>query len=247
MKARIANRKLVDRAGQRRSGSAATPAWPGRSRRAPRPAAPAIRRDGVAGRVHVALELDVAAERQPADLPARAAPVGPAEHLAAEADREGLRLHAEPAADEIMAELVDEDERPDDEQEGQDREQRNSGLLKRGTFLSAATATARASRIDLQHLVDRRRRGRIVSGQHIADQCGDIEEADPPCKERCDRYLVGGVEDRRLGAALRAAPRGPAPSAGKRSRSGASKSSRPIATRSSRSHGVSIRSGQARV
>ncbi len=40
----------------------------------------------------------------------------------AEADGEGLGMHAEPAADPIMAHLMDEDERPDDDQEGEDRE-----------------------------------------------------------------------------------------------------------------------------
>src|SRR3546814_2441499 len=40
-----------------------------------------------------------------------------------EADREGVGLHAEPASDEIVAQLVDEDERPDDEQEAQYRHQ----------------------------------------------------------------------------------------------------------------------------
>ena len=41
---------------------------------------------GVARRGHVADELDVAAERQPGDLPARPLPVGPSENLAAKAD-----------------------------------------------------------------------------------------------------------------------------------------------------------------
>ena len=89
--------------------------------------------------------------------------------------------------------------------------------------------------------------GGSIAVQRVADHCGDIEEADARREESSDRDLVGGVEDRRLGPALlRSASRASA-SAGKRSRSGASKSSVPIATRSSRSHGVSIRSGQASV
>ena len=68
---------------------------------------------GIARRAHVADELHIAAERQPGDLPARALAVGPAEQLAAEADREDLRRDAEQAGDEIMAELVEEDERPE--------------------------------------------------------------------------------------------------------------------------------------
>ena len=79
-----------------RSGSAATPAWPGRLRPRSSAAASAIRRR-LARRVHVADEPDIAAERQPADLPARAALVGPAGDLAAEADREGLGPDPEPA------------------------------------------------------------------------------------------------------------------------------------------------------
>src|SRR5207253_4566655 len=96
------------------------------------------------GRVHVAGELDVAAERQPADLPARPPFVGPAENLPAEADREGVGFHPEPAADEIMAELMDEDQRPDDGQERQDRE--NEGRTAQAwIFPVSAAATLRAS------------------------------------------------------------------------------------------------------
>ena len=62
-------------------------------------------------------------------------------------------------------------------------------------------------------------------------------KAEPAFKERCDRYLVGGVEDGRLRAARGQAPARARPSAGKRSRSGASKASAPIATRSSRCAG----------
>ena len=77
---------------------------------------------GHARRAHVADELHIAAERQPADLPAGAPLVGPAGDLAAEADRKALRPDAEPARDEIMAELVDEDERPERRQEGDEDE-----------------------------------------------------------------------------------------------------------------------------
>src|SRR3546814_2839827 len=41
----------------------------------------------LADRVAVARELDIAAQRQPADFPQRAALVGPAQYLAAKADR----------------------------------------------------------------------------------------------------------------------------------------------------------------
>ena len=52
----------------------------------------------IARRGHVADELHIAAERQPGDLPPRALPVGPADQLAAEADREGLRRESRTAA-----------------------------------------------------------------------------------------------------------------------------------------------------
>src|SRR3546814_8046952 len=71
---------------------------------------------GLADRVAVARELDIAPQRQPADLPQGSALVGPAHYLAPEADREGIGLHPAPAADDIMPIFVDEDERPQNEQ-----------------------------------------------------------------------------------------------------------------------------------
>ena len=71
----------------------------------------------LAGR-HVADELHVAAEREPGDFPARALLIGPAEQLAAEADREHLGRNLEQTRDEIMAELVKEHERPQRADEG---------------------------------------------------------------------------------------------------------------------------------
>src|SRR5215472_12113251 len=62
------------------------------------------------GRVAVAEHLDVTAERDGADLPARAGPVVPAEQLGAKADREDLDLNAVAAGDEVVAELVHKDE-----------------------------------------------------------------------------------------------------------------------------------------
>jgi len=66
-----------------------------------------------AGGILIADELDESAERQPADLPPSTASVGPADDLAAEAEREGLGADPERLADQIMAELMNEDERPD--------------------------------------------------------------------------------------------------------------------------------------
>src|SRR3546814_4060913 len=68
---------------------------------------------GLPRRVHVAREFDVAAERHPAELPARAALVGTAPDLPAEADRTGVGLDPAPAAGEIMPQLVAEHARPD--------------------------------------------------------------------------------------------------------------------------------------
>ena len=70
--------------------------------------------------IHVADELDVAAERDRAQLPARAAPVVEADQFRAEADRERLDADAAPAADQIVAHLVDEDDDRQHEQERHD-------------------------------------------------------------------------------------------------------------------------------
>ena len=78
-----------------------------------RPAAAAGARD-----VLVVDELHVAAERDPRDLPPRAVPVGEADDLGPEADREGLDAHPAPARHEEMAELVDEHHDGQDEEEG---------------------------------------------------------------------------------------------------------------------------------
>src|ERR1700730_6692331 len=60
--------------------------------------------------IGVAEHLDVAAERDRAELPAGAGPVPPAEQLRPEADREDLDLDPVAARDQIMAELVNKDE-----------------------------------------------------------------------------------------------------------------------------------------
>ena len=72
---------------------------------------------GDAGGVHVALELDVASQRQCRDTPARSVPVVEPDQLLAETDREGIRLHAERAAHEQVAEFVQCDQRPQHQQE----------------------------------------------------------------------------------------------------------------------------------
>lgn len=68
----------------------------------------------------VAEEFHVAAERNRGNLPARAVPVVEAHELRPEPEREGQHLHARPARDEEMAQLVKEDDNRQDKQEGDD-------------------------------------------------------------------------------------------------------------------------------
>ncbi|GCC46231.1 hypothetical protein chiPu_0030606, partial [Chiloscyllium punctatum] len=65
-------------------------------------------------------ELDVAAERNRRNLPARAVPVVESRKLRPKAQREGQHLHAGPACDQEMAELVKENDDGEDEEEGND-------------------------------------------------------------------------------------------------------------------------------
>ena len=64
------------------------------------------------------MEFDIAAERNGRDAPARAKTVDSGPKLRPEADREGVDSHAAPAADDEMAELVDEHDQRQDEHEG---------------------------------------------------------------------------------------------------------------------------------
>ena len=52
--------------------------------------------------------------------------------------------------------------------------------------------------VDLQHLLDRLRRGQIEAVQRFACNCGDIEKADAAAEERGDGYLIRGIEDSRF-------------------------------------------------
>src|SRR5437762_4244961 len=60
--------------------------------------------------IGIAKHLDVAAERDRAELPAGAGPVPPAEQFRPETDREHLDLHVIAPRNPVMAELVDKDE-----------------------------------------------------------------------------------------------------------------------------------------
>src|SRR6185312_11168410 len=92
--------------------------------------------------IHVARELDIAAERQRRELPARAPPVGEAGDLAAEADRERIRLDPEQPPDEVVAEFVDDHQRPEDQQES-DKPHPDRGGLKQGQMRSSMAAARR--------------------------------------------------------------------------------------------------------
>src|SRR5690606_20484610 len=73
------------------------------------------------GGILIAVELDIAAERDGAELPPGAVAVVEAGDLGTEADGEGGDADAAPAPGEIMPHLVDEDD------QGQDDQERNDG------------------------------------------------------------------------------------------------------------------------
>jgi len=70
--------------------------------------------------IGVAEHLDVASQRQRADLPAGTVAVEPAHQFGAEAKREGLDLYAADARRDVMAKLVHKDEDRQDDQERRD-------------------------------------------------------------------------------------------------------------------------------
>ena len=73
-----------------------------------------------AGGVGVAVKLDISAERQRADPPARAARIHPREQLRTEAERESVDFNAAPSADQIVPKLVDRDDKAQDHDERDD-------------------------------------------------------------------------------------------------------------------------------
>ena len=66
----------------------------------------------------LAVQLHIAAEGNPGELPQRATPVLPGSQRAAEADRKGFDMHAPPAGGEVMAELMNEDQDAQHDHEG---------------------------------------------------------------------------------------------------------------------------------
>ena len=128
-------------------------------------------RIGHAGGILVALEAHIAAKRDRGELPARAAAVGEAGKLAAEADGEGRDADAAPAGDEEMPHLVHEhdggqhDQRRDDVA-GEDPAELEQAFPssvsrvasgRRRTALQIGPGDPARRRIERQRLVDRGR------------------------------------------------------------------------------------------
>jgi len=73
-------------------------------------------------------KLDISAQRQGGDAPAGAALVGPPGNLFTEAYGEHVGLHAEPAPDKVMPQLMQGDERPQHQQEADDHHPEGNAL-----------------------------------------------------------------------------------------------------------------------
>ncbi len=87
----------------------------------------------------LALELDEAAEEDPAELPEVVLSL-PLVDLGAEAYREGFYRESEDPAREVVAELVDDDEHAKDEKEHDCREDEVEGRGQEATLLSGSPA-----------------------------------------------------------------------------------------------------------
>ena len=223
-------------------------------------------RIGNARGVVVALEAHIAAERNRGELPARAAAVGEAGKLAAEADREGGDADSAPAGDEEMPHLVHEHDRRQHDQRRNDvaREdardvwskksiirsprlpsgRRGCGASgRRGRSGAPTESSASASSIEAgsrqQSLGFGRRQGNF-------DNLRDCGKGDPVAEKGLDRDLVRGVQHGRGAAALlqRLAWRGRAPESARCP--ARSNVSCPTAARSSVATGSRARSGQCR-
>src|SRR5262249_55485463 len=75
----------------------------------------------------------------------RSPSIGPANEFPPETDREDVRLHAKPSAHEIMTELMDEDQRPDHEQEACYRPDKTANCRHAAILCITWTAFWRAS------------------------------------------------------------------------------------------------------
>ena len=92
---------------------------------------------GHAGAVGVAVELDVAAEREQRDAPARAVAVDEGEELRPEADGEGVDLDAAAPADPEMSEFVEKDH---DRQDKDERDHVDPGRVQRIQHVASGSA-----------------------------------------------------------------------------------------------------------
>src|SRR5690606_6028732 len=101
--------------------------------------------------VGIAEELHEAAERNGADLPARAVAIVPAEQLAAEADGEYLDPHAAAARHPVVSQFVDEydDRKNDDERDDVSGEIGNEIHRHLGHRLSGPSPSSRLYPYDI--------------------------------------------------------------------------------------------------
>src|SRR5690606_34385266 len=81
--------------------------------------------------VRIAVEFHVAAERNPGEAPARPLAVRVGGDLGTEADREGVDLHAAPAADQEVPEFVEENHDRENEDEGRQIAEQAPDILKK--------------------------------------------------------------------------------------------------------------------
>ena len=193
---------------------------------------------GLAGRIHVADEADIAAKRQPADLPAGAALVGPAGDFPPEADRELSRRRPRTSA------------RPDN---GQARGRRRAGRsrrrkamrmnqsggwasIRRPSRSSSSSANARRRAVDVDDVGDGLRRGCAIALERFARRVRTMSRKPMRRPRKAgDRLLIGGIEDDRRGAACLQRLSRATRSAGKADRDPALRSSSvPSLARSSR-------------
>src|ERR671913_974935 len=184
-----------------------------------------------ARRMLVADELHISAERQPADLPSRPALVGPSGDLTTEPNREDLGANAEPASDEVMSHLGNEHERPQRADERYEdkpdwrlrKHQAQRSSMSRVTLLRTSWSISNTSSMDCG-------RGLSFCWRALSTSRAMSENLIPPSRKLATAVSLAAF--RTAGAEPRASSASRARrSAGKRSRSGSSKSRRDMAAR----------------
>lgn len=116
-----------------------------------------------AGGIGVAREQHIAAQRNRGDPPAGAAFIDPVPQLFAHADRKGHCAHAKSAAHPVMAQLMQHDQRPKQQQKRADIHQKGDSI-KSGK-LQQLTGTVPRLGIDGDHIAKRRRGRRSIAPQ----------------------------------------------------------------------------------